>query len=146
MLHQYRCVCIINCSYHHHIPNDAVGHANEVPVQRCAQSKAVVGVAQHADVGDASSQILAHQQVVEVGLDAGAVGVMPRSGGVLGAHSGKRVARGGLRVVNAVEVDVQDVQVRVDLGLVDGVGAGEHQVDVIQRGLGDARVGTGGEG
>ena len=121
------------CTYDHHIPNDRAVHAAEATAQARAQSISVIRVTQDADVGDATAQRFSQKRVMDVGT-----GSMPRPSSIDGTHNCKGVACASFSIVVAIEVELQDVKVGIDLGFVDGIRTREDGVDVIEGVLVDA--------
>ena len=97
-------------TYHQHIPDNSIVHTIIRSFQTRAQPKSIVRIAEHAHVGNATTQIPAKQGMVNVGT-----GPMPTIASVDIAHCVEGV--GGTRgaVVVVVEVDVVDIQMGVDL-------------------------------
>jgi len=105
-------------THHHHVPNEGIAHAAIVPAQAAAQPETEIGIAQHAEVRDPSPQVPGQEGVVQVRLYPRRRGVVPPPGpGELGPHYLQRPDSAGRRIVVAVQVDVQDVQVGVDFSL-----------------------------
>jgi hypothetical protein len=110
-------------THHHHVPNEGIAHIAVAPAQAPAQPEAVLGIAQHTQVGDPAPQVVGEEGVVQVRPHPRRRNEVPppppggRRPGIFRPHGRERPGGGGRRVVVPVQVYVQDVQVGVDLRL-----------------------------